>query len=321
MLLDGILLAVGLVLLLGSAYFLVSSAVTISLTFGISRVIIGATAVAFGTSAPEFLVSIVAGAQGSSGVALGNILGSNIANVALVLGAAALIAPMHVHGRLIKWEIPVLVVATVAIMLAGLGGVVERWEGGLLFAGLLLFIVLSMRLFPDAAAVLAADAESSGKVLNRSLRALLPQIGILIGSVAALAGGAQLAVSGATSIAQEFGVSDFVIGVTVIAIGTSLPELVTSIVAAIRREHDIAVANIVGSNIFNLLGVIGLTGLLVPLPVDASLYRFEMIALALSSLVLIPLVWPGYRIGRLEGLALLIAFVAFTALVIARGSG
>jgi cation:H+ antiporter len=321
MLIDAIFLAGGLALLLGAAYFLVSSAVTISLTLGISRVIVGATAVAFGTSAPEFLVSFIAGIEGADGVALGNILGSNVANVALVLGIAAVIAPMSVHQRVVRWEIPALVVATAGILLAGAGGSIERWEGAPLFVMLLLFIVLSLRLFPDAAATMAEDAESSGAAVDRSMRALMPQIAMLTGSVVALAVGAQLAVAGSTGIAESLGISEFVIGVTVIAVGTSLPELVTSVVAAIRREHDIAVANIVGSNIFNLLGVIGLTGALVPLAVDPAFYRFEMLALAASTLILIPLAWPRYRIGRIEGLVLLAVYAAFTVLVIVRGGG
>jgi cation:H+ antiporter len=319
MLLDLGLTLVGLVLLLGAAYFLVQSAVTISLTLGVSRVIIGATAVAFGTSAPEFLVSLVAGLQGTPGVALGNILGSNVANVGLVIGVAAVIAPMRVHARLVRWEIPVLIAATVAMLVFGLAGVIARWEGAVMCAGLLVFVVLSPRLFPEAAAAIASEASEAGRVVQRDLRALLPQAGILLASIVGLAAGAQFTVEGATAVASTLGVSEFVIGVTVIAVGTSLPELATSGVAAWRREHDIAVANIVGSNIFNLLGVIGLTAAIVPLEVERSLYGFEMIALALSTLILIPLAW-NFRISRVEGGVLLLAYAAFTVLVVARGS-
>lgn len=320
MLLDAVLLTIGLILLVGAAYYLVSSAVTISLRLGISRVIVGLTAVAFGTSTPEFLVSLVAGLRDSSGVAVGNVLGSNVANVGLVLGLAAVIAPMRVHARLVRWEIPVLTVATAAILLAGIGGTIQRWEGVLLVVGLGVFLLTSLRFFPETGGVIEAETTTGSEVGGGTKPSLLLPVALLVGSVAVLAVAAQLAVDGATGIAQRVGVSDFVIGVTVIAVGTSLPELVTSVVAAFRREHDIAVANVVGSNIFNLLGVLGLTGAIVPLAVDGGLYRFEMVALAVSALILIPLAWPRYRIGRTEGLVLLGVYAAFTVLVIARGS-
>jgi len=320
MLLDGATLTIGLILLLGAAYYLVSSAVTISLSLGISRVIVGLTAVAFGTSTPEFLVSLVAGLRDSSGVALGNVLGSNVANVGLVLGMAAVIAPMRVHARLVHWEIPILGAATAAILLMGLSGAIQQWEGGLMVAGLTAFLLVSLRFFPETVADIELDAEVPSDDTEQQARSLVPQVGLLVGSVGVLAIASQLAVAGATGISQRFGVSDFVIGVTVIAVGTSLPELVTSVVAAFRREHDIAVANVIGSNIFNLLGVIGLTSTVVPLSVDGGLYRFEMIALAVSTVILIPLAWPRYRIGRAEGFMLLGVYATFTVLVIARGS-
>ncbi len=317
--LDSVLLFVGLVLLLGAAYYLVQSSVTISLTLGISRVVIGATAVAFGTSAPEFLVSLVSGLRDVPGVALGNILGSNVANVGLVIGIAALVRPMRVHARLVRWEIPILGIATVAILGFGLAGMIERWEGLVMFAGLVAFIVLSPLLFRESAEETAQEVSEAGRLVPRTFRGLAPQVLILAGSVGALALGAQLAVDGATGLAATLGVSDFVIGVTVIAVGTSLPELATSMVAAWRNEHDIAVANIVGSNIFNLLGVIGLTAGIVPLAVDPALYSFEMIALTVSTLVLMPLVWPTPYISRKEGALLLVGYIAFTVLVVVRG--
>lgn len=316
---DLALAIVGIAIVLVGAWLLVRSAVRMALSFGLSRVLIGATVVAFGTSAPEFVVSLVAGLQGSSGVAVGNILGSNVANTALVLGIAAVINPLNVNRRLIRWEIPVLFVATAAMLLFSVSGAISALEGGLMFLGLIVFVVLSPFLFPETGAEAAEGAgEAAGDGAGRSGRALAIDGALLVAGIAALALGAQWSVEGATGVAERLGVSDVVIGVTVIAVGTSLPEVVTSVVAAFKNEHDIAVANVVGSNIFNLFGVIGLTGLVAEIEVDSALYAMEMPALALSAIIFVPLVYPRFRIGRGRGVMLLGLYVAFMLAIVVR---
>ena len=324
--LDLIRIAVGLAILLVGAWLTVRSATRLASSFGISPIIIGATVVAFGTSAPEFVVSLLAATRDSSGLAIGNVLGSNVANVALVLGASALVRPMTVHWRLLRWEIPVLAGATLAMLLFAANGRIGHIEGAVMFLGLVAFIVISPRVWPEAAAapVTAGDGDGDGDAPEASpalehdgtARAL--DGGLLLLGLAALTLGADTAVRAAVNVAEQAGISETAIGATIVATGTSLPEVATSVVAAFRRQHEIAVANVVGSNIFNLLGVIGLTAGLIPLSVDLDLYQFEMPALALSTMVLLPLAWPRYRIGRPEGALLLAGYVTFVAVVLLR---
>ena len=313
---DVALTAVGLGVVLLGAWLLVRSAAILAVRFGLSPVIVGATVVAFGTSAPEFVVSLTAAREGSGGLAVGNVLGSNVTNVALVLGLAGIVRPTVVHPRLLRWEMPVLAAATAAVVLAGAGGAIGHGAGAALFAGLLLFVGLSLRLR------LSEDADGRGlpgvgEVMGTGQVAR--EVSLVVAGIVALAAGSELAVHGAVGIAGRVGVSEVAIGVTVVAIGTSLPEIVTSAVAALRGEHEIAVANVVGSNVFNLLGVLGLTGALVTLPTAAELYRFEMPALAASTAVLFVLAWPRGRVGRPEGALLVASYAAFLAIVLARG--
>ncbi len=315
---DLIRIAVGLAILLAGAWLTVRAATRLASSFGISPIIIGATVVAFGTSAPEFVVSLLAASRESSGLAIGNVLGSNVANVALVLGASALVRPMTVHWRLLRWEIPVLAAATLAMLLFAANGRLGHIEGAVMFLGLVAFIVISPRLWPEAAAATDADAAGASRALEHDGTARALEGGLLLLGLAGLTLGADTAVRGAVSVAEQAGISETAIGATIVATGTSLPEVATSVVAALRRQHEIAVANVVGSNIFNLLGVIGLTAGLIPLSVDQNLYQFEMPALALSTAVLLPLAWPRARIGRTEGALLLAGYVTFVAVVLLR---
>ena len=317
-LLDLIRIAVGLAILLAGAWLTVRSATRLASSFGISPIIIGATVVAFGTSAPEFVVSLFAATRDSSGLAIGNVLGSNVANVALVLGASALVRPMTVHWRLLRWEIPVLAAATLVMLLLAANGRLGHIEGAVMFLGLVLFIVVSPRLWPETAATAVGHAAEASRAPEHDGKARALDGGLLLLGLAGLTLGADTAVRGAVNVAEQAGISEAAIGATIVATGTSLPEVATSVVAAFRRQHEIAVANVVGSNIFNLLGVIGLTAGLIPLTVDLDLYQFEMPALALSTAVLLPLAWPRYRIGRPEGALLLAGYVTFVAVVLLR---
>jgi cation:H+ antiporter len=316
-LLDLLRLAIGTVALLGGAYFLVRGSVAVALRLGVSRVVVGATVVAFGTSMPELLVTVTAGLKGSTGVALGNVLGSNVANVMLVLGLAAMINPMIVHARLIRWEIPVLLAATAAIILFSLDGHLTRIDGIMLLSGLAAFTILSPRLFPETAAAAEAEAEMPDGPPRGGVAA---EAGMILGGLAGLAVGADLIVRGASSIAATFGVSEFVIGILVVAVGTSLPEVATSVTAALKNEHEIAVANIVGSNVFNLLAVLGGGALIAQIEVPRELFAFELPALILSSLILVPLVWPRYRVSRPMGALLLVGYASFVGITLIRGT-
>lgn len=321
MFLDLLMIAGGLAVLLAGAWQVVRSAVVIALSFGLSRVVVGATVVAFGTSAPELVISLTASAGDSAGLAVGNVIGSNVANVALVLGAAAVLSPMYVTSRLLRWEIPVLLVATAAVLLAGADGELARWEGLLLvFVGLFGFILASLLLVPEPSVLAVETAEVPEELPEQAASGLALSGVLLLAGLVGLAVGAAVAVEGAKGIAERIGMSDFAIGVTVVAVGTSLPEIATTVVAALRREHDIAISSAVGSNIFNLLGVLGFTAVFAPLAIDQSLYQFEMVALALSSLVLVPIVMLHTRslVDRREGAALLVAYVVFLVLVLVR---
>ncbi len=316
--LDLLRIAVGLTVLIGGAWLTVRAATALAASFGVSRIVIGATVVAFGTSAPEFVVSLFAATRDAPGLAIGNVLGSNVANVALVLGASALVRPLTVHPRLLRWEIPVLAAATVAVLLVAANGHIQRAEGALMFTGLLAFIVISPRLWPEPAAATEDGSAEAAAALPRDARSRALQGGVLLVGLAGLTIGAEIAVRGAVSIAERAAISEVAIGATIVATGTSLPEVATSVVAAFRREHEIAVANVIGSNIFNLLGVLGLTAGLLSLDIRQDLYQFEMPALALSTVVLLPLVWPRRRIGRPAGAALLVLYVLFVTTVLMR---
>ena len=318
MLLDAVLTVLGLGVLLAGAWLLVRSASLLAMTFGLSPLLVGATVVAFGTSAPEFVVSLVAGIEGSGDLAVGSVFGSNITNVALVLGLAAVIRPMDVHPRLLRWEMPVLLGATVAIAVLGFTGGIGHVAGSLLFVALIGFVGVSLWRQPAAAETLAADhVPQAHEPLARS--GIAREAGLLLLGIGGLALGSELAVEGASGIAMRAGISEIAIGVTVVAIGTSLPEIVTTAVAAFRGNHDIALANVVGSNIFNLLGVLGLTGAVATLSIDNSLYLFEVPALAVSTVLLLALSWTETHLNRAEGAVLLAAYVASIAVVLARG--
>ena len=317
MVLDLLLLVVGVLVLLVGAYVLLRGATTLALFFGISPVVIGATVVAFGTSAPELVVTVASGLRGVSDLGLGTVVGSNIANVFLVLGLTALISPIAVHQRLIRWEVPVLLVATLVTLVFALGGGLNRVEGLAMLAILAAFLIISPRLFPEILSETEAEVGTVRPVATPRLT--LIAVGFVILGLAGLSGGSEMVVRSASDLATSVGVGEFVIGVIIVAVGTSLPEVVTSALAAFRGEHDIAVGNIVGSNIFNLLGVAAAGAVVSGLPVGASLFRFELPVMVLSSLILLPLIWPRPHIGRVAGMALILTYAAIVAITVVRG--
>ncbi|WP_419582244.1 calcium/sodium antiporter, partial [Thiolapillus sp.] len=271
----------GLMVLVWSADQFVAGAAGLARALGISTLIIGLTIVAFGTSAPEMLVSAVAALQGNSGLAIGNAVGSNIANMALVLGVTALIAPLAVHSRTLSREFPLMLVVMVVSWLLLSNGELSRLDGIVLLAGILAVILWTIHL-----ARISGVEDPLIEELTEEIPKAMPRRRawwLLLSGLVLLLASSKLLVWGAVGIAQYYGVSDLVIGLTIVAIGTSLPELAASVAAARKNEHDIAVGNVVGSNLFNILAVLGIAGTIGPAAVDpAVLYRDFPLMLALA---------------------------------------
>jgi cation:H+ antiporter len=313
-------LVVGLVLLVGGAEFLVKGSAAVATRFGVQPVIIGLTVVAFGTSAPELAVSVSAGFTGSSDVAFGNVAGSNIANILLILGCSAIVGGLAVSQRIVKIDVPLVFVATIVVLLMALDNRIGRLDGLVLFAGVVTYtgwLIRASRRESTAVAEEYGEALESveGEVLERPLPV---QVGYVLVGLTILVVGSRLLVDSSTDIAADLGVSDLVIGLTVVAVGTSLPELATSMLAAFRGQRDIAVGNVVGSNLFNLLSVLGLTGLVSPDGVsvtDASL-RLEFPVMLAATFVLVPIFWNGFQIKRWEGFVLLAFYVVYVTYLV-----
>jgi cation:H+ antiporter len=308
-LLTVVLLAVGVVLLVVGAEFLVKGAASIASRIGVSPIVIGLTVVAFGTSAPELAVSVRAAILGSTDVAFGNVAGSNIANVLLILGASAAVGPLIVTQRIVRLDVPLVLLASVAVYLMALDNRIGTIDGALLFSAVILYTGLliwgSRRESRD---VSQEYAESVEEVEGRAAERPLPvQVLVAFGGFVGLVVGAQLLVTAATDVATQLGVSDLVIGLTVVAIGTSLPELATSMLAAFRGQRDIAVGNVVGSNLFNLLSVLGATAIVSPdgVVVRNSSLRLDLPVMLVATVVLLPIFWNGFVIRRWEGFVLL----------------
>ncbi len=313
------LMVIGLVGLVLGGECLVRGASRLAAVAGISPLVIGLTVVAFGTSAPELAVSIQSSLAGQTDIAVGNVIGSNIFNVLFILGISALVSPLIVSSQLVRFDVPLMIVASLVMLLLGLDGTIGRTDGLGLFAGLVIYTgwtILKSR--KENALVKQEFAEEFG---TQSLPAK-PHIGLqllLIGvGLALLTYGAGWLVEGAVTIARLAGMSELLIGLTIVAAGTSLPEVATSVLATIRGERDIAVGNVVGSNIFNILCVLGLSAAIVPRGVEVSETALQldipvMIAVAVACL---PIFFTGHRIARWEGGLFLGYYVAYTTYLI-----
>nr|WP_272889453.1 calcium/sodium antiporter [Stutzerimonas stutzeri] len=319
-------LIAGLVLLVAGAEVLVRGAAKLAAQFGIPPLIIGLTVVAFGTSAPETAVSVQASINGSGDIAIGNVLGSNIANVLLILGMTSLIAPLIVSRQLIRLDVPIMIGASLLTYALAWDGALSRLDGALLFALVVsytLFLIISSRRASAAATADDEFAREFGLSAQPKPYASLINAGLVIGGLVLLVAGSHFLVEGAVSLARALGLSELVIGLTVIAVGTSLPELATSILAAIRGERDIAVGNIVGSNIFNLLCVLGLASLVSPeaIGVAANALAFDFPVMIAVALACLPIFFTGYSINRWEGLLFLAYYVAYTLYLVMASTG
>ena len=309
----------GLVLLVAGGDALVRGASALAARLGLSPLLIGLTVVGCGTSMPELVTSLQAAFDGAPGIAVGNVVGSNIANVLLILGVAAVLMPFAVARDTFRRDGTVLVAASLACALVVVTGMLTRPVGIVLAFGLVAYIVYAYRsehravvgevapqTTPPAASETAPQAGTSS--LSLPLAIILT-----VGGIALTVLGARFLVSGATGLAQALGVSNALIGLTVVAVGTSLPELVTSIVAAVKREGDIAFGNVVGSNIYNVLAILGITAAVHPIPVAPEIAAFDIWVMLAATAALVAVAVTGWRVTRGEGAALLLAYAAYIA--------
>jgi len=318
-------LIAGLVLLVAGAEVLVRGAAKLAAQFGISPLVIGLTVVAFGTSAPETAVSVQASLNGSGDIAIGNVVGSNIANVLLILGTTALVAPLVVSRQLIRLDVPIMIGASLVTFGLAWDGQLSRIDGAILFSAVViytLFLVISSRR-ENAAGADDEFAKEFGLDEPAKPHAGLINAGLVLGGLVLLVVGSNFLVEGAVALARALGLSELVIGLTVIAIGTSLPELATSIMAAFRGERDIAVGNIVGSNIFNLLCVLGLASLVSPqaIGVSSNALAFDFPVMIAVAVACLPIFFAGYCIKRWEGALFLAYYVAYTLYLVLASTG
>ena len=315
----------GLVLLVAGGELLVRGAVRVATGLGVSPLVVGLTVVAFGTSAPELVTSVQAALAGAPGIAYGNIVGSSIANILLIGGLSALIVPFAVASEALRRDGVVMLAAIIAFAVVAALMPFDRVVGAIFVLALVAYVYLTFRM------ELAPDATDHGAVFDKSLAlqesdsGLVPSLEIrrslIVSSVIFIAGlglilvGGRLLVDGAVSLARDLGISETVIGLTIVAIGTSMPELVTSVIAGLKRQGDVAFGNIVGSNIYNVLGIGGATALMAPGPVPAELVRFDNLVMIGVSIALVVFAWSGLRINRWEGAALLAGYGGYLYLV------
>lgn len=318
----------GLIALVLGAELLVRGASKLAMAFGISPLVVGLTVVAFGTSAPEMAVSVQSAWSGQVDIALGNVVGSNIFNVLFILGLSALIVPLVVHQQVIRQEIPIMISASLLLWLLAADGGISRWEGLLLFVLVVGYTFMLIRQSRRETAAVQAEVDAE---YAEAFAGAGPgwsshwgvQILLILSGLVLLVLGANWLVEAAVGFARDLGVSEMVIGLTIVAAGTSLPEVATSIMAALRGERDIAVGNVVGSNIFNILAVLGLSASLAPvdLAVPPAMLAFDLPIMVAVALACLPIFFTGNRIDRWEGALFLGLYVAYTAYLILYATG
>ncbi|TXB70114.1 calcium/sodium antiporter [Paracoccus aurantiacus] len=306
---DILLILAGLALLVVGGDFLVRGAVALALRLGIAPVIVGLTVLAFGTSAPELIVSVAAALGGQPGIALGNVVGSNIANVLVILGATAVIAPVLSHDNELKTSWIYAVLASVLLILLCFAGPLIWWHG------MILLTALAVTLFLQVSRARQGVSDTPELHDDHAAPASIA-IWLAIGLVA-LPIGAKILVTGASDIARGFGISDAVIGLTLVAIGTSLPELAASVASALRGRADMALGNVIGSNLFNILAIMGVTAFFGPLDVPVEMLRFDLWFMLATTLLLGPFLLRHIAIGRIAGAALLAVYMAYTVWLLA----
>lgn len=304
-----------LVLGTGALYYgaelLIKGGTGVARKAGVSPMVVGLTLVAFSTSAPEFVVSLSAALDGKSDIALGNVIGSNICNIILILGICGCIAPLPVDKKLFRFDLPVMVISAALLAFFCLqGGVIGRWHGGILFAGLIFYTCWNIHISRKENNL--AD-NNPAKVVDKS--GLIKHLLCAAAGLGLLVGGAKAFLQGAVFAAGLLNLSEAVIGLTVVAVGTSLPEMATSVVAAAKGQRDIAIGNVVGSNIFNVLGIIGITPLIAPIG-NYSIDAVDLGVMLASTVALMIFMRTGWKISRVEGALMLLVYCGYTAYLI-----
>ncbi len=315
MILSLLSIALGLALLYVGAEGLVRGSAALALRLGLTPLVVGLTVVAFGTSSPELVVSLQAALSDNGAIAIGNVVGSNICNVALILGLSALIRPLKVHTQLLRFDVPLMVVASVLLALLLLDGALGRLEGALLTTGIVSY---TGYLLWKARTMNSGLQEEFAEALPARQGALWRHVAFVVGGLGLLVVGANLLVKGAVAVAETLGLSKAFIGLTIVALGTSLPEMATSLVAAVRREGDIAVGNIVGSNVFNILAILGLSSLAHPLQTQ-GVAMTDLVVMTAFAVLMLPLMRSGFQLVRWEGALLLALYVGYVGWLLGAG--
>lgn len=313
------LIVLGFGLLTAGGELLVRGASRLAAAVGVSPLVIGLTVVALGTSAPEMAVTLRSSLQGKADLAVGNVVGSNICNVLLILGLSALAAPIAVSVRLIRWDVPLMILASVLCYVLGLSGQISRGGGALLFCGLVSYVAWAVvQSRKESREVQLEYAREYGTESNSRSEKAGVQVALIVVGLILLTLGSHWLILGSVAIARLLGVSELLIGLTILAVGTSLPELAASVIASLRGERDIAVGNVVGSNLFNILGVLGLSALLSPKGIAISnvAIRFDIPVMVAVAVACLPIFFSGHRITRWEGGLLLAYYLAYTVYLI-----
>jgi cation:H+ antiporter len=311
MLMQLLILAAGVAILAIGADLFVRGASGVAERFGISQFVIGLVVVGFGTSTPELAVNLDAAITGSTDIAIGNVVGSNIANVGVILGLAAVVAPLAVQLRMVRVELPIMIGVSLLVWAMASFGEIKRWEGAVMLLGFGAFLWFLLKTSKNESAEVKQEyTDENPPRRHDGWKAA----GFIIVGLLGLMGGAHLAVEAATTLARLWGLSELVIGLTIVAIGTSLPELASSVAAARRGHADIAIGNVLGSNIYNILFILGATALITPLPTAAPTLMWLDIPVMIGfALVLVPMMMMGLKITRANGVLLLLAYAAYVA--------
>jgi cation:H+ antiporter len=304
-------LGIGLLLLFGGGEALVRGAVGLARAFRVSPLVIGLTIVGAATSSPELMVCLDAAMSGRPAIAVGNVVGSNIANILLVLGVGALAHPMRTNRRVVVRDGVFMIACCLVVVAAAFQDAVPRWQGALMIVGLAGYLAISLWIERDHRSPVAARHVGKADAVGVTLPGAWFSSALVIVGLGALLLGADLFIDGAGSLARALGVSDAVIGLSLVAVGTSLPELVTAIMAARSRHADVAIGNVIGSNIFNSLGILGATALVEPIPIDGRIVSIDLWVMLAASLAVVPFLVSDWRLSRAEGGLLLAGYVVY----------
>ena len=298
-----LMLLTGLVALYFGAEWLVRGGASLAVRLGVTPLLVGLTVVAYGTSTPELIVSSMAAAKGQGAIAIGNVVGSNIFNIGLILGLTALICPMRVQFQLVKFDTPVMIGAALLFLLFFRDSTIQFWEALVFLAGIVLYTVVNIRLARRQAS--AEVQQEFGESVPQPTGSAWKDTGFIVGGLAVLVLGSRLFVTGAVDLARLLKMSEALIGLTIVAAGTSLPELASSLMAAWRKQPDIAIANVVGSNIYNILAILGVSGVIAPPINGQGVSQTDTLVMIGVSLVLLVIAWTGFKLRRWEGALLL----------------